>query len=431
EKVLGGALSPTVLPNSLTNAWPDEMGVVLISNTRQSASALGANQSLAKLMTMACQSLSRSTTPSRYIERLVVLYNGVRLSAADYPNRHVNLSYNGVLAESPGGWSLSLPSSNQQDDRVGQAMRDCNIDIKSWRVAQNQGHAKPRLTCFDLFVHDANQKPGAIDQRPPAKAGQFYPATADAIASQIKEVMERVGVSESSDARAVMLPHAGWTYCQDVIAQTLAKVSVPDRVIIIGPKHTPHGAHWSVSNHQSWQMPSGDVHVDVDAVKLLLDLMPSLKCESLAHEQEHAVEVLLPWLKHKNSQLQIVPIVFGHSNFKQLQELGNALAACVKQLNGQTLIVISSDMNHFEDVDTTQRKDGLAIEAMCGGDEQALFDTCLKNQISMCGMRPAVAVMHALKKSGEIAPECIARADSSTVSGDRTRAVGYAGAIIK
>lgn len=430
RKVLCGDLSPTELPSNLTQIWPDELGVYLISNTNQNASALGANQSLAKLVTMACQSLAKSRTPSRFIQRMVVLYNGVRLSAMDYPNRLVNLSFNGILAESPKGWSLSLPSSNKTKDRVGQAMHDAGISHKAWRIAQNQGHAKPRLTCFDLFVHDADQCPGAVASRPASRAGQFYPESSNAIASQIQEQLSKVKSANPSKSRAVMLPHAGWAFCQEVIAQTLASIDVPDVVIVIGPKHTPHGAHWSVSNHQAWELPMGKVPVDTECVSALLNLMPSLKCESLAHEQEHAVEVLLPWLQAKNPNVRVVPLVFGHSNFKQLQELGDALANLRAKMQSPPLMVISSDMNHFEDVDITHTKDKFALDAMCSGDEQALFDTCLNHQISMCGMRPAVAVMHALSRQGAIKPRLIAQADSSTVSGDTTRVVGYAGVVI-
>ena len=430
RKVLCGDLSPTPLPTILTQTWPDELGVYLISNTNQNASALGANQSLAKLVTMACQSLAKSRTPSRFIQRLVVLYNGVRLSAVDYPNRHVNLSFNGVLAESPKSWSLNLPSNQSQKDRVGQAMQHAGITHQAWRIAQNQGHAKPRLTSFDLFVHDAVQCPGGVDSRPAARAGQFYPDTAQDIHSQIKEQMDKVQDVASRHARAVMLPHAGWAFCQDMIARTLAEVHVPDLVIVIAPKHTPHGAHWSVANHQSWELPSGLVPIDTECVGQLLDLMPSLKCESQAHDQEHAVEVLLPWLVAKNPTVRVVPMVFGHSNFEQLEELGETLAKLIEKMDAPPLIVISSDMNHFDDVQTTHVKDKQALDAMCSGDGQKLFDTCLNNQIIMCGMRPAVAVMHALSVNGPIKPRLIAQADSSAVSGDSTRVVGYAGVVI-
>jgi hypothetical protein len=44
-----------------------------------------------------------------------------------------------------------------------------------------------------------------------------------------------------------MLPHAGWVYCGKTIGKTLAHVNVPDRVIIIGPRHTPHGRNVSIA----------------------------------------------------------------------------------------------------------------------------------------------------------------------------------------
>ena len=227
-----------------------------------------------------------------------------------------------------------------------------------------------------------------------------------------------------------MLPHAGWVYCQDIIAKTLGPIEVPDVVIVIGPKHTAHGANWSVSNHCQWEMPSGNVAVDTEVVGKLLDLYPSLKCEPLAHEQEHGVEVLLPWLQAKNPNVRVVPIAMGHSNYEQLEMFGDALGQLIQKMDTPPLLVISSDMNHFGNAQTTEEKDGKALDAMCQGDAKLLFDTCLNHQVSMCGMRPAVAVMNALGKV-PIKPSLIARSHSGKVSGDNSRVVGYAGVVIE
>ncbi|MBL4702711.1 MAG: AmmeMemoRadiSam system radical SAM enzyme, partial [Phycisphaeraceae bacterium] len=430
NKMLSGDHSPTPMSSILTQAWPDELGVYLISDTHQNASALGANQSLAKLVTMAAKSLSQCPKPSQAVSRLVLLYGSVRLLADDYPNRHVHLTYNGVLAEAPNGWSLSLPSSNQKEDRVGRAMQDVGVTHQAWRHAQKQGDAKPRLTCLDIFVHDAHQSPGALEARKPAKAGHFYPSNAKKITKQINEQLKKYAPSESTKVRAMMLPHAGWTYCQDVIAKTLGPVDVPQTVIIIGPKHTDQGAPWSVSNHKAWQMPTGDVPVDTHAVAQLLNLYPSLKCEALAHEQEHAIEVLLPWLQAKNPSLRIIPIVMGHSNFEQLEDFGHAIAKLIVTMDTPPLLVISSDMNHFDNAELNQAKDKLALNAMCTGDARLLFDTCQNNQISMCGMRPAVTIMKALEASSKLNPQLIAQSHSGQITNDNTRVVGYAGVVI-
>lgn len=430
DKILAGDQSATPLPHLLVDHWDDELGVFVVTDSHQSASALGAKQSLAKLVTMACQSLAKSATPSHSISRLVLMYGAVRLQASDYPNRHTNLSFNGVLAESSSGWNLSLPLSSERIDRVGQAMKDANFNINLWKVAQHEGAAKPRLTCFDLFIHHAAQSPGKLDVRKPAKAGQFYPATASKISEQINEQLKPYLNDSPKPVRAVMLPHAGWAYCQDIIAQTLGPIVVPDVVIVVSPKHTAHGANWSVSNHCQWEMPSGNVSVATDAVSKLLDLYPSLKCEPLAHEQEHGIEVLLPWLQAKNPNVRVVPIVMGHSNYQQLADFGEALGQLLQKMDTPPLLVISSDMNHFDNAQTTTEKDGKALDAMCQGDAKLLFDICQNQQISMCGMRPAVAIMNALSHA-PIKPQLVARSHSGKITGDNNRVVGYAGAIIE
>ena len=49
----------------------------------------------------------------------------------------------------------------------------------------------------------------------------------------------------------------------------------------------------------------------------------------------------------------------------------------------------------------------------------------------MCGMRPAVATMASLCANGPIAPEVVAYDTSATATGDSSRVVGYAGAVIR
>ena len=94
------------------------------------------------------------------------------------------------------------------------------------------------------------------------------------------------------------------------------------------------------------------------------------------------------------------------------------------------LIVISSDMNHFADDATNRELDALALDELRGGNPRGLFDVCIDNKISMCGMRPAIATMGALRHSASIAPEIIAYDTSASTNGDKSRVVGYAGALI-
>jgi AmmeMemoRadiSam system protein B len=60
-----------------------------------------------------------------------------------------------------------------------------------------------------------------------------------------------------------------------------------------------------------------------------------------------------------------------------------------------------------------------------------LLQTCQKHQISMCGQVPAALVLQTLHELGPSPQvEILEYATSADVSGDTSRVVGYAGALI-
>ena len=93
------------------------------------------------------------------------------------------------------------------------------------------------------------------------------------------------------------------------------------------------------------------------------------------------------------------------------------------------MLVISSDMNHFAAEPENRRLDHMAIDEMLNNphDPKKLYDTCTQNQISMCGMIPAVVIMRAIGcKKAELVDYC----NSADATGDKTSVVGYAGMVL-
>jgi AmmeMemoRadiSam system protein B len=228
-----------------------------------------------------------------------------------------------------------------------------------------------------------------------------------------------------------MLPHAGWRFCGDIIGETLARVEVPRRVILIGPRHHPRGAEWSIAPHRAWQVPGSEIPIDQDLVGALCDAVPGLTREPDAHVAEHGSEVLLPFLRELQPDLRVAPIAIGQGSYTDIQRLAAGLQTVLDQESEPPLVVISSDMNHFANEARNRELDGMALDAFRSGDPKALFDVCRKHDISMCGMRPAVATMASLGAAGPIAPEVVAYDTSASTTGDSNRVVGYAGALIR
>ena len=88
-------------------------------------------------------------------------------------------------------------------------------------------------------------------------------------------------------------------------------------------------------------------------------------------------------------------------------------------------------MNHFADETENRRRDALALDAMKTGNPRHLYDSCLQNDISMCGLLPAAVIMQALQhETPSIHPQLIDYTTSAAASGDTSRVVGYAGIVI-
>jgi AmmeMemoRadiSam system protein B len=266
--------------------------------------------------------------------------------------------------------------------------------------------------------------------RPPAVAGTFYPADAHQLARLVDQCLSGSCLPAESWP-AVMVPHAGLSYSGRIAGQTLVRVRVPPAVIVIGPKHTPHGMEWSVAPHQTWSIPGGNVPADPQLAQQLVAAIPGLALDAAAHAQEHAIEVELPFLARLSPQSSVVGIVIGAGDLARCRDFAAGLAQVVSSLPEPPLLVISSDMNHFASDEENRRLDEIALSAMETLDPERLYDSVKREHISMCGVLPAVIVMETLRLLGRLnRASRVAYATSADVSGDKRRVVGYAGMLL-
>ena len=126
-----------------------------------------------------------------------------------------------------------------------------------------------------------------------------------------------------------------------------------------------------------------------------------------------------------------MPIALATRRFAILQALGEAIAEALREHTEAVLLIASSDMNHYEHDSVTRTKDQKAIARILALDPRGLFDTVMKENISMCGMGPVVTLLAAANRLGGASAELIAYATSGDVTGDRERVVGYAGMIVR
>jgi len=288
-------------------------------------------------------------------------------------------------------------------------------------------------------------------------AGSFYPRAAAAVAAEAARLV--AGDGAGAPAVAVVSPHAGWMYSGALAGKLFAGVAVPERVLVLAPNHTgrgPRASIWTSDNGgtlggshaprdglgrakpglphaiesagaaSSWQLPGLDVPIDEPFVAALRAEAPLLRADREAHEDEHAIEVLLPLIAARQPRLRLGAIVLGRLDFPDCEALGAAIARAVARADGPTLIVASSDMSHYLADDRARAVDRLALAPLAAADARGLYDAVTAHGITMCGFIPATVALVAARALGATRATVVGYATSADAGADRDRVVGYA-----
>lgn len=264
--------------------------------------------------------------------------------------------------------------------------------------------------------------------RQPAVADRFYPGSSRALSLAIQELMPNLAATERHSALAVAVPHAGYVYSGSLAGETLSRVLIPETVLLIGPNHRGRGNPIALSS-DTWEMPFGPVPCDQKLCQDLVTRSHNFRIDETAHLYEHSLEVQLPFLQMLEKRLRIVPLVLAHISYPLCQELAQAIAEAITAHDGQVLILASTDMNHYDSREKTEKKDRMALRCIELFNPYELYHTVRDNRISMCGVIPVVIAMLAAKALGGSKAEVVGHTDSGYISGDTEQVVGYAGVI--
>jgi hypothetical protein len=252
--------------------------------------------------------------------------------------------------------------------------------------------------------------------RPPAVAGSFYPADAKQLHTFIKSLLREVPSVSGRCPKAIIAPHAGYIYSGAIAASAYARVALGrdsiHRVVLLGPAHRVGFHGLALSSADFFATPLGSVPLDRPLITTLLTL-PGMQVLDKAHALEHSLEVQIPFLQEVLQDFSLVPIVVGEAP-------AEAVAKVIEELWGgaETLVVISSDLSHYQDYPSAKKQDAATSQAIekLHPEEIAYHDAC--------GRVPINGLLLVAKKLGLTVTPYDLR-NSGDTAGDRDRVVGY------
>jgi len=268
--------------------------------------------------------------------------------------------------------------------------------------------------------------------RLPAVAGLFYESGARALRAEVEGYLSAAtGPQLPAEAwRALLLPHAGHVYSGRICGAGVGAVELPSTVLLIGPNHHGEGAGVALSDAPAWRSPLGDVPVARALVEELVAEGPPLRLDGRAHQREHSLEVIVPFLQLARPDVSIAFLSLGEPDLDVCLGVGRAVAQAVTRLEAageRVALVVSSDLNHYLPRGKNREKDDRALEAILGSDPVELFErVLLRERISMCGVLAATALLEALRNLPATKARLVKQGDSGDAFGDTSRVVGYA-----
>ncbi len=276
------------------------------------------------------------------------------------------------------------------------------------------------------------------DVRPAVKAGQFYPSSARELYNQIEIYLDQANVKPVYEPiRGIWVPHAGYMFSGQIAGNAYAylKDLDYDAVIVIAPSHYVQLKGAAIGDWKAFETPLGNIEVDINLSKKILNTSGFVIKNAKAHLYEHAVEVQLPFIQTVLPRTPIVPIVTGDLAYADTEQLARDIVKAVGNKN--VLLVASSDMSHYPSYMDAYKVDLKVIDAVSVYDTRKVYslsDDLLKENVRgldcvLCGKTALTTVMLASKMLGARNVFPLPYTNSGDISGERQRVVGYGAAL--
>jgi MEMO1 family protein len=168
----------------------------------------------------------------------------------------------------------------------------------------------------------------------------------------------------------------------------------------------------AVPSATAFRTPLGDVPLDRDAIEAIRDL-PQVDLADAPHQPEHALEVELPFLQVVLGDFALVPLLVGDAAFEEVAQVLDRLWG-----GPETLLVISSDLSHYEPYARAREHDAATAAAIERLDAESLGPR------DACGYLPIGGLLSAAGRRGMQARRLDLR-NSGDTAGPKDQVVGY------
>ena len=270
--------------------------------------------------------------------------------------------------------------------------------------------------------------------RPPAAAGMFYDLDPGMLKKQVETCFKIKPKYKEKKFLAAVVPHAGYVYSGNVATHVYSMIDKAN-YLIIGTNHSGMGPSFAVMKRGLWKTPLGEVAIDENMVDNLMKECNLIEFDAIPHENEHSIEVQLPFLQYKfGNDFKFVPLTvlseFADNDLLyNSRVVGKAIGKILKKEKEKWIILGSSDFSHYAPEKIAEKVDKYTIKSILKLNEEEFLERVNEKRASICGFGTIATVINAVKEIGAKKAELLKYATSGDVTEERQSVVGYASII--
>jgi AmmeMemoRadiSam system protein B len=243
------------------------------------------------------------------------------------------------------------------------------------------------------------------------------------------------------------VPHAGWVFSGATalaVLEALKDRRSPKTFVLFGAVHRAIRRSAIFSNGV-WRTPLGDAEVDERLAREILARADDLLADDpRAHEEEHSIEVQVPFLQHLFPDAKIVPIAVVPG--EDAPEIGRRVARTIRNLDADAVCLGSTDLTHYGPAYGFAPKGvgEAALRWVRDENDRRIMDLMLRldaegavpeaeSRLNACGSGAVAATLAAARELGAVQGYLVHYTTSFDVMRERMgrrgfdAAVGYAG----
>ncbi|MFO7890255.1 MAG: AmmeMemoRadiSam system protein B [bacterium] len=262
-------------------------------------------------------------------------------------------------------------------------------------------------------------------------AGTWYPGTKEKLNQTLEDFFSNVDLS-SIDKKVIGLisPHAGFPFSGQTAAYgySLIKNNQYDLVVVISPMHRMAFGSYLTTTADYYETPLGEVEVEQNFLKKLSD---KIDLKFIADDNEHSLEIQLPFLQYTLKKFKLLPIMISMVDIFNLNEIVNSLYEIIKNKN--FLIIASSDFHHISDYQEVKERDKRAVKVLKTFNIKNIKEILSEPETSICGKVPISILLEISKRFDASEIQILHQTNSGDVTGEKIPGqytVGYVSAAV-